>query len=89
LYIYIAPLSDADALPTQVSALTRKQDSLQAFPKKRKRKGEELKAQLLREITPAGGANKSEASGWSGSTVQERNNPKTSGSRAERRDWDE
>jgi len=32
--IYIAPLKDSEALPTQVSATTTKQDSFQAFPKK-------------------------------------------------------
>jgi len=46
-------------VPTQVSATLSKQDCLQAFPKKGKRK--ELKAQLLRKIVPARGAHKSKA----------------------------
>jgi len=50
------PLRDSEALLTQVSATTSKQDSLQAFPKKRKRKGEELKVQWLMKIVPASGA---------------------------------
>jgi len=38
------PLTDSEALPTQVSATTSKQDSLQAFLNMGKRRGEELKA---------------------------------------------
>jgi len=66
LDIYIAPLRDSEALPTKVSATTRlAHKSFQAFPKKGKRKGEELKAQLLRKIVPARGAHKIEAVGLS------------------------
>src|SRR6218665_2895398 len=61
----MASLRDSEALPNQVSAITSKQDSLQAFPKEGKRKGEELKAQLLRKIVPARGAHISEAFGLS------------------------
>ena len=54
--IYIVSLRDSEALQTQVSATTSKQDSLQAFPKNGKRKGEGLKTQLLRKIVPTRGA---------------------------------
>jgi len=53
LNIYIAPFRDSEALPTHVSAIISKQDSLQAFSRKGKRKGEELKAQLLMKISYA------------------------------------
>ena len=68
--IYIAPLRDSEAFPTQVSATTSKEDSLQALTKKGKRKGEVLKAQLLRKIVTARGVFKNEASGLSSSTAQ-------------------
>jgi len=81
LNIYIAPLGDSEALQTQVRAVTSKQDSLKAFPKKGKRKGEEeLKAQLLRKIVPARGADIGKASGLSSGTAHEGNNQKASGS---------
>jgi len=40
----IVIVTDSEALLTQASAIISKQDSLQAFPKKGKRNGEELKA---------------------------------------------
>ena len=39
--------------PTQGSATTNKQDSVQAFQKRGNKKCEELMAQLLRKIVPA------------------------------------
>jgi len=71
----------AEALLTQVSATTRKQDSLQVFAKNGKREGEKLMAQLLRKIIPVGGPTKAKASGLSSvrrySTIQIISKPKS------------
>jgi len=62
LNIYTTPLGDSNALPIQVVAITNKQDSFRRFPINGKRKGEELKAQLLSKIVPARRGQHSEAS---------------------------
>ena len=69
----------------QVSATTSKQDSLQAFPKKAKRKSEELIEQFLKKIDPARGDHKSsKPSELSCSTVHEGKNQKAAKRRVDR-----
>jgi len=49
LNIYIAPLRDSEALPTQVSAITSQQDNRQTFPKKMKEEGQGTQEAVVEE----------------------------------------
>ena len=55
-HLYCATQRFRGALDRSLKSTTNKQDGLQAFPKKGKTLGEELKAQLLRKIVQLEGS---------------------------------
>jgi len=86
LNIYIAPLRDSEALPTEVSAIASKQDSLQAFSKKGRGRVRSSRSSCWGRSFQLEGPTKAKFLDWA---VALRNyvgdNQKASGSRAEGR----